>query len=258
MDKVKQSFNKLCDIKYRTYGFRRFNCTYARIQSDMLQSFSLRKSNGRDLYNVFFGIVPLCNTILSLDMEIYSLDQLCDDAATYSYGWSPDLTEIDAEQACSQRIITAIEKNLMPLFLKCSNCKVALNELIKIEMVLENNRKISLQREGRSDCAESQFSSSLFDPNKYCLALKAKDYTYMKKHLLLKLSFYDKRISAIENGELQQPDVVYQHFIQEREETRKQLLKLEVHDDCYFDQLVAKQEQQTTMLLKEKYPKIFK
>lgn len=254
MDKVKQSIKKLCDSNCQLYGFRCFNGTYARIKNDMLQSFSIIKTRGQDLYNVYFGIVPLCNKILSLDMHIYSLDQFYDDTNIYSYGWSPDMTGIEA---CTQRIIMAIEKYLLPLFLKCNNCKEALNELIAIETIFESNRNIVLQREQRSDCAEHQWFSSMFDPNKYCLAMKARDYNYMQQHLKLKLSFYNKRIYDIKNGVSNQPDIVYQNLIRDREETRIHLLKLEEHDAFYFDQLIASQELKTTVFLKERYPKLF-
>lgn len=251
MDKVKQSIKKL---NYQLHGFRYFNGTFACIKNDMLQSFSIIKTRGQDLYNVYFGIVPLCNKILSLDMQIYSLDQFYDDVNIYSYGWSSDMI---GTEACAQQIIIAIEKYLLPLFLKCNNCKEALNEVITIEAIFESNRKIVLQHEQRSDCAEHQWFSSMFDPNKYCLAMKARDYNYMKQHLNLKLSFYNKRIYDIENGVSNQPDIVFQNLIRDREETRMHLLKLEAHDACYFDQLVASQELKTTAFLKEKYPKLF-
>lgn len=256
MPTVTSVFRKYCDSKYFTLGFERHKNTYVRIQNGILQTFTLHKSYRSKWYTVCFGIVPLCNPILDLDIGHYELDKFYDDITIYDYGWAPDSVSIDANRDCAAKITHAIDKFLLPLFAECTDAQTTLASLLKVEEILDENRKSVLRQEGSDDCAVPWQEDSLFDSNKYWLALKCRNYSYAKRYLSHQIKDYEELISEIEGGTDTQPASVYTNAIAECENSRKLLMKLDNGEYAFFEKIVEEQERQTLSLLRNKYPRL--
>ena len=253
---VPSLFRKYCDSKYLPLGFIRHKNTYARMQNGMLQTFTLQRFSRSKWYTVCFGIVPLCNLILDLDIGHYELDEFYDDITIYGYGWAPDSISIDANRNCAAKITHAIDENLLPLFAECIDAPKALAALLKIEEKFDNNRKSFLHQVGSDDCAEPWQERSLFDDNKYWLAIKCRDYAYVKRCLSHQIKDCEILISEIESGNDPQPASVYTNAIAECESLRKRLRKLDNADYAFFEEMAETQEKQTLSWLRDTYPRL--
>ena len=214
MRQVEKCFNMHSSSKYKESGFRKKNLTFARISDDTVQAFTFEKVRYDHACTVEFGIWPLCMpTPLYLDAGSYRLNEVIVSAQPEVLAWTFDPHSDESIHNCVESVLKAIDCVLLPFFDVCKNSQTALNELIKIEEKIENNRLNILQRLGDSDCARPWQERSLFDPKKYYIALKSQNYSYAHRFLSQQILWYTQELRKIERNEgVHQPEIVKVRF----------------------------------------------
>lgn len=243
------AFQKACTDKYVNLGFIRYRNSFARVSGDIVQTFTLVKFHPRPACTVCFAILPLCQaTPIDLNIEQYKLDKLfSDEEINYYMGWYVDVKESLSVTMCVQSLINAIDKHIIPLFTKCTDCKTALHEMLKLEERLDSRRKKRLQLYGIPDCADPWFYNTLFDELKYYMALKANNTVFARLYLEHQINYRKKKIEK-GNG-----DSSYDN--ERLLECQIHLEQLHAQNQIFFDTIVQKNEGRNLELLFSKYPR---
>lgn len=258
MKTISRCFNHICTQKYQSLGFSRSKSTFARINGDMLQAFTLKYSRSVPICSVDFGIFPLClPQPIFLDAGGYALDEFIVELHERSSGWTFDASSEESMMNCIESITKAIDLYLLPFFETCSDCKSALPELIKLEELFDRNRQKTLYLRGDSDCAVPWQERSLFDSRKYFMALKSHNLSYAKRYLQHQVNFCERELKSFNNvNSPRQPDIVRERFSAKLALYSEQLEWLDSEDFGYFDDLLNSNEDQMKQFLAAQYPKI--
>lgn len=258
MKSISRFYNQICKQKYQPLGFFGNKSTFARIRGDVIQAFSLKCSQYAPICTVDFGIFPLClPQPFFLQAGGYELDAFIVEQSFTHSGWAFDPDSNERMKECIRFMSEAMDQYLLPFFDKCSDCKSALPELIKLEELFEQNRQSVLQLMGMSDRAMSWQERSLFDYRKYYMALKSHDYAYARHYLVYKLDFHEKRLKELMlPGAPRQPESVIERFSATRDSYAELLERLDSGDYAYFEDLLNSNEIQTRKFITGKYPKI--
>lgn len=251
MNKISRYFSRVCTDKYRPYGFFKRKSTFVRLKGDVLHTFTLKRFQNVPLCSVDFGIFPLClPQPIFLEAGGYDLSHLIKEqtedfwGVTF-HGWKFDNAVDDSIKNCVESISKAIDLYLLPLFEKCQDCKASLSELISLEEVLDNNRKIRLSLIGEKDLAIPWQERSLFDPRKYYMAMKTKNFSYMYQYLNFKIDFCAKRLKYFDSSNsTNQPHSVKEGFSATLALYTTQLEQLRSGKFDYFEELLKCNEQQ--------------
>ena len=205
-----------------------------------------------------FAVSPLCMPYpIHIDTGVYELDQFMAGMHEERLGWVYDKNSEDSMIACVQSISNAIDIYLLPFFDSCCDCKSSLEEMIKLEKLLDNNRKQWLHRIGEQDKAAPLQELSLFDSRKYYMALKSNNWNYAYQYLDHQIKSCKSSLKSFDdpNGP-KQPNIVKERYIQSLAEYSEQMDKLQSQDYCYFIKLVDYNEKQMKEFLATKYPKL--
>lgn len=184
MKSISQFFLQRCKTELTQIGFVRDKSTYARIVGDVLQSLTFKCFRSGRECTVEFGIVPLCLKPEWPGMGTYDLSKY--DVEHYG-GWKFDNKSEASIDCCVARIMTMIEKELIPLFQRTRSCEAALYELIKLDEIFEANRQEVLRRKNYSDKAEPFEQNCFVMPEKCYMALKANDFSIAEKCLTIQI-----------------------------------------------------------------------
>lgn len=258
MKTISRYFNHICTQKYQSLGFSRYKSTFARINGDVLQSFTLKYSRSVPTCSVDFGIFPLClPQPIFLDAGGYALDEFIVELHERNSGWTYDACSEESMMNCIESITKAIDLYLLPFFETCSDCILSLPELIKLEELFDLNRQKKLHLRGDFDFAVPWQERSLFDPRKYYMALKAHNLSYAQQYLNHQVNFYKNRLKSFDNSNSpRQPDIVRDRFLAKLSLYSEQLEHLDSEDFDYFHDLLNSNENQMIQFLAAKYPKI--
>ncbi len=252
MKKISKYFNQICTQKYSSLGFSKNKSAFIRMRGDILQTFALECSHMAPTCSVNFGIFPLClPQPVYFDCGEYTLDKFI--VEVYD-GWIFDSKSDESIMNCVESISQAIDSYLLPFFEKCCDCKTALPELIKLDELFDRNRQTILRLIGTSDLAVSWQDRSLFDPGKYYMALKAHNWSYVRKYLYFKVDFYKERIKSFDSpGSPKQPKSIIERFLTSLSLHLKLLELLESEDFASFDEMIKLNEIQMYKLLGRKF-----
>lgn len=258
MKSVSSYYHQVCKQKYQPLGFLRSKSIYARIKGDVIQAFSLKRSQQVPTCTVEFGIFPLClPQPFFLQAGGYELDQFVVEQYFRYGGWRFDPNSEESMKECVESMSGAMDLYLLPFFEKCSDCKSALSECIKLEELFEQNRLSVLQLRGTSDCAMPWEERSLFDGRKYYMALKSHNLSYAQRYLEHKVDYHDRSLKEFHAPNApKQPESVIEKFAAARDSYAELLERLDSGDFAYFDDLLNSNEIQTREFLAVNYPKI--
>lgn len=266
MKSISRCFNKICTEKYEPLGFSKSRTmssknqfVFFRINEDVVQAFTLKRSHGVPICTVEFGILPLCRSApVYLDEGGYELDTfMVEQHAKYS-GWRFDPKVDESVVNCVNSMSEAIDLYLLPLFNRCCNCAEALLELVKLEELFEKNRIETLRLWGDTDHATLTWQErSLFDDRKYYMALKSHDLAYARQYLLFQVSYRKKALERFDSPDSpRQPDSVKERLSANLVRDIEQLKRVESADFDYFDCLLSFNEDKTLKFLADQYPRI--
>lgn len=255
---ISKYYNHVCTQKYQSLGFSRSKSTFARMSGDVLQAFTLKYSRSVPICSLDFGVFPLClPQPIFWDAGGYELDKFIIELHEKSSGWTFDAGSDQSMIDCIDAISEAIDMHLLPLFEKCSDCKSALPELIKLEELFDRNRQKTLYLRGDSDRAVPWQERSLFDSRKYFMALKSHNVSYAKQYLQHQVDFCETTLKEFDKpNSTRQPDVVRQRFLAKLSSYSEHLERLDSGDFSYFDDMLKSNENQMLKYLADKYPKI--
>lgn len=258
MRSISRYYNQVCKTKYQPLGFSKDKKTFARISGDVIQAFTFKRSQYVPTCNVEFGIFPLClPQPFFLQAGGYELDAFIVEQQLRYSGWSFDPDSDESMKECIESMSEAMDMYLLPLFDKCSDCKSALPELIKLEELFDRNRQRVLQLRGDSDSAVPWQERSLFDSRKYYMALKSHKYPYARRFLKNQVNYYDSRLKEFDATDApKQPESVTERFAARRDSYAELLGRLDSGDFAYFEDLLNSNEIQTRKFIAVKYPKI--
>ncbi len=258
MKTMARYYNHVCTQKYQSLGFSRTKSIFARTSGDVLQAFSLKRSQYAPTCSVEFGIFPLClPQPIFLDAGGYELDKFIVELHAKSSGWTFDSSSDESMMNCIESISEAIDLYLLPFFESCSDCKSALPELVKLEELFEINRQKALHLIDEVDSAVPWQERSLFDYRKYYMALKARNLSYAQQYLNHQVNFYTTTLKSFDKpNSVRQPDVVRRRFLAKLAFYSEHLERLNSGDFSYFDDLLKSNENQMLKYLADKYPQI--
>lgn len=255
MTTLQSYFNKISQKKYTSLGFVKNKATYIRLTRDVLQAFTLKLSTHAQLCTVDFGIFPTClPQPIFLQAGGYSLAHF---NVPYSE-WSFDTTSEESIMLCVESVIAAIDLHILPLFEVCRDCQSALPELIKLEELFECNRIQTLYIKGGYDSAVPLHERSLFDDRKYYMALKGKDFSYIRQYLSHQINFYKEKLKEFDIPNYpRQPNIVRERFLGNLTEYSTHLSRLNSGEYGYFANMLNSNERQMSEFLITHYPKVF-
>lgn len=155
------------------------------------------------------------------------------------FSWVYELTS-DSIDACVAEMARFITAYLIPFFERANSCSTALNEIISIEKLFNNNRIASLREMGEQDQASTPDGVSWDDRRKLLMALKSGDYRLAQRIAAIILnSSIDSYLSAQEYGldcdsmERRKKDI---------EENENLFVRIQQNDTAYFKELLSNRE----------------
>lgn len=247
MNLLIRGFLRQFETKYAELGFRKVRKGYARIVNDVFQTINIEKLSGKyqgnDIYRVCFGIFPLCMEINCCDIGLYCLEHFSDDIDVAYVGWMCNAKQEESVASCLQAIFDRLNNDLIPLFLRADCCEFALQELIKLDKLLDSNRQRCLSIMGEKDLAKPWEERSMHSPEKYYMALKCGDWQYANKYLALKISYYEGVLSP--NASVTQLPFVIENISKALNRLREEQAKLQAEDHLFFEQLLLENEAKT-------------
>lgn len=256
MKSLSKCFVRACTQRYQPLGFYRDKTTFTRMRGDVLQTFSLDRSQYVPTCTMYFGIIPLCKSEPIHFGGTYTLDRFVVEQQAQYGGWPFEPGSDESIETCVGQLCEAIDLYLLPFFEKCGDCGQALAELLKLEELFECNRQKALYISGITDRAAPLQVRSLFDHYKYYMALKAHDYPYIQRFLKNQVNHYESSLRSFEQPSGRQPESVKERFRAARVEYTQLLERFEAGDYDYFDDMVKANESRTLEFLASYHPKI--
>lgn len=257
MNALTRSFNKRCSSEYRFVGFLKAKGAFVRLSNDVLHVFSLKNFRNEPLCTVEFGIIPLCGNIpIYLEAGKYELSGF---EAEWHRDWRYDPKSNDSIELCVDTLIRAMNDKLIPLYTMCEDCKSTLPVLMKLEESFDINRIKWLELIGECDRASPLHERSMFDSNKFYMALKSCDYDYAEKYLRFHISYCQNELELMERPEsTKQPEIVKIRITENLNVWTDYLKRLTSGDYAFFDNLLLQNEAQTKSWLLDRYPAVSK
>lgn len=246
MKKLTRKFNQICAQKYLPLGFIRSKSTFARISKDVIQAFSLKYYRDAPVCTVEFGIFPLClPQPIYLEAGGYGLSEFIVDQHIGGCGWIFDRNSDESINNCIESLSNAIDLYLLPFFETCRDCESALLGCMKLEEVLDRNRRKRLQLIGEADLAVPWQERSLFDYRKFYMALKSRNLSYACQYMNHKVNYCKATLETLDKpNSPKQPDGVRERFLAKLTMASEQLKWLETGDFGKFDDLLNTNESQ--------------
>ena len=250
-------FNSRCKDEYHAIGFSRVKSSFVRLSNDVLHAFSLKRYRYVPACTVEFSVIPLCGGVPAfLEAGRYELGEfntgLQDD-------WRFDPKSIESIVLCVETLIQTMNRNLIPLFTECGDCKSALSTLIETEELFERNRLKKLELHGQKDRAVPWQERSMFDSRKFYMALKSCDYVYAERYLRFQIAYCQNRLELMEKPDsTKQPEIVKIRTLENLRACSELLSRLNSGDYLFFDDLLFQNEAKTKEWLLDRYPTISK
>ena len=247
MDNFISEYTKTCKRIVEKYGYKHKKRVFVRVINDVCQSFFVEKlgltPNGRKC-RVCFAVLPLCQRLDEkqvLDgIGKYSLKNF--ETAHWTKGdcWYYK-TDPSSIKECISEIMRYIMIYLLPFFERANNCNSALQELINIEKLFNDNRKASLELAGIADNAGLYAELNILDSAKYYMALKNNDFDFaLNSRKALEHNNANAYNSAFERGEMTEEAQLLRE--KDLEELREEIKNLEARNLNYFRRLIEENE----------------
>lgn len=258
MKSVSLIFNRAYQHKYQPLGFVKSKSAFIRVKGDIIQSFSFKRFRDGRTCTVEFGVFPLCaRPPIYLDAGAYALDGFIVGGREGWFCWEFDPFSDESKEKCIESISEAIDSYLIPFFEKCIDCRTALSESAKLEELLDLNRKEKLKLNGMRDMAKPLQERLLMNPYRYYMALKSRDFSYVKKYLEYKVSHLERCLKEFDTpGSSEQPECVKESHSDSLAEYTMQLYLVYAEDFDYFDKMIEANEKAMQQYLSSKYPKV--
>lgn len=222
--------------QFRPLGFLQFGAGFARKAGDLIQSCSLKRTQDNGDFSFEFGVCPLCMKLpVSLDGGVYETD-------SFSISESQQEDENVTERFFSEAF-QIVEKEILPFFNRCCECGLALSELWSLEKSMEKKRLERLRLKGMEDCAIPFDQRFLCDPRKYYIALKAEDFSFVRRFL----EFHTTPSKTRPNWNRKTLEMYEEHFCRLREK-----------DVSYFKRVLLENEADFRRHFFENYPRCAK
>ncbi|MBR6563604.1 MAG: DUF4304 domain-containing protein [Clostridia bacterium] len=259
MKSVSLIFNRVCKQKYQPLGFVKSKSSFIRVKGDIIQSFSFKRFRDGHTCTVDFGVFPLCaRPPINLDAGAYEVDGFIVGKCEGWFCWEFDPFSDESKEKCIESISEAIDSHVIPFFERCIDTQSALTESTKLEELLDLNRKEKLKLNGMSDMAKPLQERLLMNPYRYYMALKSRDFSYVKKYLEYKVSHLERCLKEFETpGPFKQPECVKESHSDSLAEYTMQLYLLYAEDFDYFDKMIEANEKAMREYLASKYPKAY-
>ena len=252
MDYLTMKLWQLCETELLSYRFKRKNGCFVRVVNDVMQNFAIEKVMSGRACRVEFAIIPLClriekkyilGGVYSYNLKKFELAQ-----RTWWDQWEYDKKSEKSMDDCVEEIIRYLKTYLFPLFQCANSCKMALPELIRVEKLFNDNRKVALKRDGIEDKGGFCTELNLLDNAKYYMAIKNGDYNFaLKSHKAMLKQNLDSYQSAQNNS------FITQEVLEERkvliEKLRMEVALLEAGDLEYFQKDICENETYSRKIL---------
>lgn len=189
-----QSYMQECKSRYAPEGFVRTRQTWSRIVNDVLQTFTLKRFCRGCISTIEFGVFPLCNDVLFVDMGLYSLERFVPALYGRESGWLYDKNSAESVCRSIDAMLHTVDAYLMPLFRRANSSSTALPALIGLDKLFEQKRLSLIGEPIPINCGEEL---SLMCSEKYYLALKAGDYAFAKKYLHFHIALNERNLETL-------------------------------------------------------------
>lgn len=255
MDNFISEYTKRCKSEVLKYGFKQRRQVFSRIVNDVYQNFYVEKlglyPDGRGC-RVGFAVLPLCQRLeaeqVSNGMGIYYLRRFEVTHWTEGDGWRYK-AESTSISNCIEEIMRYLISYLLPFFERADSCETALQELINLEKLFNDNRIASLKMNGMEDKAGSDAELRLSDSAKYFMALKNGDYNFaLKSRKSLEQQNTNAYNSMSEKGYLTDEDRIRRE--KNLSKLRDEITYLEASDRNYFQRVIEENEAYSREALK--------
>jgi hypothetical protein len=202
MDYLIKTYLDACTVEFSQYGFKRKKKAFVRVVNDVMQLFSIEKIFSGTACRVLFAIVPLCARIEKhhINGEIYSRDlrrfEVSYDTQSLDI-WECGSKLKKDDDHCVADILRYLREYLIPLFIRADSCKTALPEILAVDKLFCNNRRIHLRHNFIDDMAKPD-KTIISAFTEYYMALKNGDYIttleYIQDRLQQSLINYKDRL----------------------------------------------------------------
>ena len=134
MKGIVQIYRALFSSRLFPLHFQYINGCFVRVHGEIIQSLQLQRFSCVKQCTIVFALIPLCQKIDYFDVGLYNLrDFTIPPTLQQADSWTYDASEA-SKTACIQEMLALVEKDLIPLFEKCSECKETLSALLDLEM----------------------------------------------------------------------------------------------------------------------------
>ena len=182
----------------------------------------------------------------------YQLKDFSDDPDTGFMGWKYDDTSENEAEICIEEVGCTVDNYLLPFFDRCKDCKSALLELLKIEKLFDDNRLNILRELNMSDSAQPWEERSLFDTQKYYMALKSHNVNYVRRYFNHMIEHHKNSLTSFKTSSTKQPESVIKNHEEDLVEFEQKLEIFSSKGFTYFDKIIEKNEKLMTEILLSK------
>ena len=258
MKSINKIFTEICMHKYAHLGFIQKKTTFIRINNDLVQSFSLKKSSYVSSCTIEFGLCPLCHPQpIYFDVGPLNLEEYIVRNDLFKSVWMYNRQDEDEIYKCVENMMAAFDTYAIPLFEQSVDCGTALCALALLEKK-RNETRAQERSIFRLDKPANELQRKLYDSRYYYLSLKAKDISFAKKFLnhnllITKDDLYQCNFPPYNKMEDRKMRIIdnLQHYTEHLEQ-------LESKNWSYFEDLLANNEAVMLTELSKSYPKLFK
>ena len=251
-------FNEICKKKYTHYGFVQKKATFIRVENDIIQSFSLKRSRYIPSMTIEFGVCPLCHPQpMYFDVGPFELEHYVVRKDIFNGVWMYNRYDEASIYECIEKMMGAFDIYVIPFFEQSVDCSTALRALALLE-----ERRIEVRAQERSIFGlckpANELNRKLFDSRYYYLSLKAKDISFAKEFLFHNISIAKNDLKLCDFPPYDKMETRRIRVVERLQRYTEHLEQLERENWSYFEELLANNESAMLTELSKNYPKLFK
>lgn len=249
MKGIVQIYRALFSSRLFPLHFQYINGCFVRVHGEIIQSLQLQRFSCVKQCTIVFALIPLRQKIDYFDVGLYNLrDFTIPPTLQQADSWTYDASEA-SKTACIQEMLALVEKDLIPLFEKCSECKETLSALLDLEMRFYQNACAARRLWGK-ECWIPALGNgiNLYDGRKYCMALKAEDYSMASR---IVQAYLETHLHSLHCTEPKQPEHVLRKLEKAIQYEQAELSYIAARNTTYFSELLAENERYTRKILEQ-------
>lgn len=249
MKGIVQIYRALFSSRLFPLHFQYINGCFVRVHGEIIQSLQLQRFSCVKQCTIVFALIPLCQKIDYFDVGLYNLRNFTiPPTLQQADSWTYDASET-SKTACIQEMMALVEKDLIPLFEKCSECKETLAALLDLEMRFYQNACAARRLWGKESWIPALGNGiNLYDGRKYCMALKAENYSMASR---IMQAYLETHLHSLHCTEPKQPEHVLRRLEKAIQHEQAELAYIEARNTTYFSELLAENERYTRKILKK-------